>query len=206
MSTNILPQDIVTITDIDDDAIAEGLREASQTMRTRSGVRGAAQNIITNPAQIAAAQEAAINNPQLMRAAQRLQQQNPNAAASMSNKQNKQMRKYTTSRNPSQPQVPERISQKKVVLIDRTNGKRVLRPFPQVESFGNMEVLEVYQDIFIIHDLQLKKKNMYASQLTAHVDVTIYGDAYIYQRKDGQTIDTSLEMVNNLFTSLNKKQ
>lgn len=198
----------VKITDddpvIEEKDIENALLVANKKMKNKSDVRNIANNVINDPSQIAEAQRAAINNPHLMRAAQRLNKENSQTANSISGKQRKKLMKMQGKSKASLPS-EDRLTQKKVVMISRATGKRVMRLFPDTSTFTEIEVLEIFKDVFIIHDLALKKKNKYATLLTEHADVTIYGDAYIYQCCNKQTIDTDIELVNQLFNSLPKK-
>lgn len=187
--------------DFDNQDIDEGLKVADKKMKNKSEVRGYARSLLSNPQQLADAQAAASNNPQLLRAAQELGAKNKGDCIPL--KERKKLQSMAGLKRSSLP-TEERLTAKKVVKISRANGKRVQCIFPRIDQFSDIEVLEIFNDVFIIHDKSLKKKNTYASQLTAHANITIFGDAFIYKNVDGQTVDVTVQEVNTLYQMIVK--
>lgn len=186
----------------DEKAIEKSFRDAQKQIKNKSVSRAHAENLMGNPNEILKARKFMANNPHLARKSETLTNDAKKGVNSMSTRKKNQMMRMAYKNE----EIAERSSDKKIVRIARSNGKIVYSLFPKKEVLNTWESIQLDDDLFLIYDPAMKKKNTFANMLfDPKENISVGGDIYIYQTGvNGEIIDINIEIIRGIFSSLNK--
>lgn len=186
----------------DEKTIDNSYRDAEKQIKNKSVAKTHAANLMKNPGEIVKARKFMANNPQLARKSENLQGHAQAGVSGMSTRKRTQMARMVFKNE----EIAERSSDKKIVRIARSNGKIVYSVFPKKDVLETWESIQIDDDLFVIYDPMMKKKNKTANLLFDDDEgISVGGDVYIYQTDvNGEIINADIETIRAIFHELNK--